>query len=107
MDADINAPATSPCQCNNADLSLPWVEWMKRACPSYVFPFDDATSTFQYRNLAFGNKNTVGYTITFCPGGKEITRNVLGSTPNSGQPTLSSMTLTVAVAGIVSAVCLL
>lgn len=77
-DEGINAPAVSMCQAYNTvwgKNSLPWVEWMKRACPtSYVFPFDDESSTFQCQNKdpSFGDSSSQGYIITFCPGGKEI-----------------------------------
>ncbi len=80
----INAPATSPCQCDNTDWqknSLPWIQWMKKACPTaYTYPFDDASSTFQCQN----QDGTVGYTITFCPDGKSLTQAAVTSVvPNS------------------------
>lgn len=77
-DKGIKAPPIDPCRGNNTVWernALPWVEWMKRACPtSYVFPFDDESSSFQCQNKdpTFNNRNTQGYTITFCPGSKEI-----------------------------------
>ena len=50
---------------------------MKRACPTaYAFPFDDPSSTYQCRNKDPGNSNTMGYTITFCPGNTLLTQNV-------------------------------
>ncbi len=53
----------------------PGVQWMKKTCPSlYVYPFDDKTSSFTCTNTLPGEPNSVGYTITFCPG-------------NSGAPT--------------------
>lgn len=78
----INAPATDTCKATNnvwERYALPWTEWMKRACPTaYVFPFDDASSTFQCQNMdpTFNNENTQNYTITFCPNGQEIKRIV-------------------------------
>ena len=50
---------------------------MKRACPtSYVFPFDDTSSTFQCENqVGPENINGLGYTITFCPGGRQLGRS--------------------------------
>ncbi len=55
---------------NNA---LPTVSWIKSACPSsYVYPFDDKSSSFTCTN---GSPNNASYTITFCPGN------------NSGAPT--------------------
>ncbi len=48
----------------------PTVQWLKKACPSiYVYQFDDATSGFSCTNNLPGSQNSVGYTITFCPGG--------------------------------------
>lgn len=48
----------------------PQVQWMKKACPSaYVYPFDDKSSTFTCSNNTGNAPNSVGYTITFCPGG--------------------------------------
>jgi hypothetical protein len=39
---------------------------LKEACPtSYIYPFDDASSTFTCLNEE-GN-NTVNYLITYCP----------------------------------------
>lgn len=77
-DEGINAPPVGMCQAYNTvwgNYSLPWIEWMKRGCPtSYVFPFDDESSTFQCQNKdsTYNDDNTQGYTITFCPGGKDI-----------------------------------
>jgi hypothetical protein len=46
------------------------IQWLKQACPSiYTYPFDDATSGFNCTNNTTGASNSVGYTITFCPGG--------------------------------------
>lgn len=46
------------------------IKWIKKACPSaYTYPFDDATSGFSCTNNLSGASNSVGYTITFCPGG--------------------------------------
>jgi hypothetical protein len=45
----------------------PWLVNIKRACPtSYVFAYDDFTSTYQCRS-AGGGTNTIGYKITFLP----------------------------------------
>ena len=45
------------------------IQWMKQTCPSaYIFPFDDATSTFTCTNNTSSAANTTSYTITFCPG---------------------------------------
>lgn len=53
--------------------ALPTVSWIKSACPSsYVYPFDDKSSSFTCTN---GSPNNANYTITFCPGN------------NSGAPT--------------------
>lgn len=97
----INAPATSDCLCNNSvwhQSSLPWVEWMKRACPtSYVFPFDDKSSTFQCKNqVGPENTNGVGYTITFCPSGRNLKlSSVRSDTTNGGISFGSSAAITV------------
>jgi hypothetical protein len=56
---------------------LPWIQWMKKACPTaYAYQYDDSSSTFQCgnKNPSSMNTNTVGYTITFCPGGKSVSR---------------------------------
>ncbi|HTM63739.1 MAG TPA: thaumatin family protein [Gammaproteobacteria bacterium] len=43
------------------------VSWIKAACPSsYVYPFDDKSSSFTCNNST--TANSVSYTITFCPG---------------------------------------
>jgi Thaumatin family len=65
------------CQGANAQwtsLSLPWLSFLKNACPTaYTFPFDDATSTFTCNtpNTSATVANHMDYTITFCPGGKQ------------------------------------
>jgi hypothetical protein len=54
-------------------VAEPWAAFLKNACPTaYSFPFDDATSTFTCStpNPSGANPNSVGYAITFCPGGK-------------------------------------
>ncbi len=72
----INAPSVSPCFCNNTEWlrsAFPWLQPMKKACPtSYTYSFDDQSSTFQCSNNP--TSNTMGYTITFCPEGTEISR---------------------------------
>lgn len=48
---------------------LSGIKWIKKTCPSaYTYPFDDATSGFSCTNNLPGASNSVGYTITFCPG---------------------------------------
>lgn len=71
------APYTEQCKNTNTtwmSLVQPGLEWIKRACPSvYTYPFDDMSSTFTCRVDKPRNgvpTNSVGYTITFCPGGK-------------------------------------
>ena len=45
------------------------IQWMKQACPSaYVYPFDDASSSFSCTNSTSTGTNTTSYVITFCPG---------------------------------------
>ena len=54
-------------------IAEPWAAFLKNACPTaYSFPFDDATSTFTCAtpNVSAASPNSVGYAITFCPGGK-------------------------------------
>lgn len=47
----------------------PRIQWMKTTCPNYyTYPYDDESSTFRCSNVAAGS-NSVGYTVTFCPGG--------------------------------------
>ena len=42
--------------------------WLKELCPTaYVYPFDDASSTFSCQALDSSNVNVVDYTVTFCP----------------------------------------
>ena len=54
-------------------LSEPFAKFLKDACPTgYSFPYDDGTSTFTCASNASPSKtdpNSVGYTVTFCPGG--------------------------------------
>jgi hypothetical protein len=48
--------------------------FVKNGCPTaYSFPYDDATSTFTCNtpNVSPRVPNTMNYTITFCPGGKQ------------------------------------
>lgn len=51
--------------------ALPFLEVLKRACPSsYVYPFDDETSTFTCQSAqsrSAGAVNDAGYVITLCP----------------------------------------
>lgn len=48
--------------------SQPKLEWLKKACPNvYVFPYDDASSTFTCQKLDKAKINVVNYTIDFCP----------------------------------------
>jgi hypothetical protein len=55
----------------------PQVQWMKKSCPSaYVYPFDDKSSTFTCSNNTGGSPNSVGYTITFCPGNSGLPAGV-------------------------------
>lgn len=65
------------CQASNTTWgtnALSTVSWIKTACPSsYVYPFDDKSSSFTCSNSS--TANNVNYTITFCPGS------------NSGAPT--------------------
>lgn len=72
-------PAPFTKQCVNSNVFwktnvMPDLKWIKQACPSiYTFPFDDQSSTFQCQVMQNNNGtpvNSVGYTITFCPGGK-------------------------------------
>ncbi len=71
----INVPAHPVTDsCNNISSS-PWVsdsqpklEWLKKACPNaYVYPFDDASSTFTCQALDSNKMNAVNYSIDFCP----------------------------------------
>ncbi|CAN0051618.1 unnamed protein product [Scytosiphon promiscuus] len=71
----INAPSSAVCQSSNPfwdSLSLPWLKYLKRACPTaYCFPYDDHSSTFVCRNDDKNNdhigKNSMSYVINFCP----------------------------------------
>ncbi len=41
--------------------------WLKELCPTaYVYPFDDASSTFGCQQNDDNNNNVVNYTVTFC-----------------------------------------
>lgn len=76
-----NSTATA-CPAGQTDPSWtsvirPMVQWMKKACPSaYVYPFDDKSSSFTCSNNVNGSANSVGYTITFCPGNSGIPTGV-------------------------------
>lgn len=42
--------------------------WLKDLCPTaYIYPFDDASSTFTCKSVDSNNRNVVNYTVTFCP----------------------------------------
>lgn len=44
--------------------------YLKQSCPScYVYPFDDASSSFTCTNGNTTTDNAVNYTVEFCPGG--------------------------------------
>lgn len=50
----------------------------------YAFPFDDNSSTFQYKiEDPRSNVNIVNYTITFCPDRRSLSRNVMTTSANS------------------------
>ena len=67
----LQCPVSNTTWINNARAT---VSWIKSACPSsYVYPFDDKSSSFTCSNSS--TANSVSYTITFCPGS------------NSGAPT--------------------
>jgi hypothetical protein len=68
------APITQSCgkisntNWQNALIKTKFLPWLKRVCPTaYVFPFDDASSTFTCSDINADNNNVVDYTITFCP----------------------------------------
>eukprot|EP00904_Undaria_pinnatifida_P003700 jgi/Undpi1/13330/HiC_scaffold_8.g02989.m1 len=71
----IKAPSSSPCYSKNPYwdlLSLPWLKYLKRACPTaYCYPYDDHSSTFVCRNEDENNThdglNSLSYFISFCP----------------------------------------
>ncbi len=47
-------------------VAEPWLAFLKQACPTaYVYPFDDATSTFTCGRAS--NATGVAYVVTFCP----------------------------------------
>lgn len=75
-----NASIPTPAAYENAclDANPVWisnvlntVEWLKQSVPSaYVFPYDDAGSTFTCTNATDSTPaNTTNYTVTFCPQG--------------------------------------
>ena len=72
----LTVPPGFGCHSDNPaweSVAEPYAAFLKNACPTaYSFPFDDATSTFTCTtpNPSAGNPNSVGYAITFCPGGK-------------------------------------
>lgn len=63
---------SSVLQCQAANTTwgnnaLSTVSWIKAGCPSsYVYPFDDKSSSFTCKNSS--TANSMSYTITFCPG---------------------------------------
>ncbi len=65
-------PITASCggiaTTNWKNLSRDKLIWLKKACPSaYVYPYDDASSTFTCQKLNAHQFNQVDYTIRFCP----------------------------------------
>lgn len=53
---------------NWQSIAEPKLSWLKQACPTaYVFPFDDASSTFKCQVLDDNNVNVANYEITYCP----------------------------------------
>jgi hypothetical protein len=70
-------PPGFACHASNAawtSVAEPWAAFLKNSCPTaYSFPFDDATSTFTCAtaNASATHPNSMGYAITFCPGGKD------------------------------------
>lgn len=65
--------ATGNNSCNDTWASdiLPTLAWYKDGCPpSYVYPYDDKSSSFTCTNGTSTTSNSVDYTITFCPGGQ-------------------------------------
>jgi hypothetical protein len=56
------------CKADNPNwqrVAEPWLAFLKQACPTaYVYPFDDATSTFTCRPAA---ATGVAYEVAFCP----------------------------------------
>ncbi|KTC77988.1 thaumatin family protein [Legionella brunensis] len=71
----INVPAPPITQsCNGiktenwVTVSQPKLEWLKDACSNaYVYPYDDASSTFTCQKLNSQDINQVNYVISFCP----------------------------------------
>lgn len=65
--SDLGIPSSFPCVNSNplwTEKALPWIMYVKEGCPSsYVFPFDDSTSTF--------TSSSDNFEITFCPGTSE------------------------------------
>jgi len=65
--SDLGIPSSFPCVNSNplwTEKVLPWIMYVKEGCPSsYVFPFDDSTSTF--------TSSSDNFEITFCPGNSE------------------------------------
>lgn len=59
-----SSPTTQRCTNVNPNWKSgvqPYLEWLKRACPtSYTYPYDDPSSSFRC-------PVTANYTITFCP----------------------------------------
>jgi len=50
---------------------LPYIQWLKQACPScYTYVYDDKTSGFGCPYAYETGQSAVNYTVTFCPGGK-------------------------------------
>ncbi|KTD11295.1 thaumatin family protein [Legionella jamestowniensis] len=71
----INVPAppiTQSCKGIKTDnwviVSQPKLEWLKESCSNtYVYPYDDASSTFTCQKLNSQTINQVNYMISFCP----------------------------------------
>jgi hypothetical protein len=49
-------------------ITTNFLPWLKEVCPTaYIYPFDDASSTFTCQDTDTNNNNVVDYTVTFCP----------------------------------------
>jgi hypothetical protein len=63
--------STTACKAVNTNwtkIALPTLGWLKEACPTaYVFPYDDASSTFTCQVLNGDNVNSTNFKIEFCP----------------------------------------
>lgn len=69
-------PPTAGYNPNWYSLVESQIQWVKAACPTaYAYQFDDPSSSYTCTVVNSSNNTIVtNYTVTFCPGGKEVSK---------------------------------